>query len=92
MASGPQDGDCREESVKVTVMTTLLDKAIEEARKLPPEDRDAIGARWLEELADEALWAKSFAEHPEILEKLVAEAEAEIEAGEVFPLEFPRQE
>ncbi len=77
--------------VYLCAMTKLLDKAIEEARKLSPEEQDALGARLLEELADEARWAKSFAEHPEVLEKLVAEAEAEIEAGEVFPLEFPRR-
>jgi len=72
-------------------MTKLLEKAIEEARKLPPEDQDFIAWRILEEIAEEACWARSFAEHPEILEKLVAEAEAEIAAGEVLPLEFPRR-
>ena len=84
----PQVGR-RASPVYLRAMTKLLDKAIAEARKLPPEDQDALGARLLEELADEARWAKSFAEHPEVLEKRVAEAEAEIEAGEVFPLEFP---
>lgn len=72
-------------------MTKLLDKAFAEARKLPPEDQDAIGARILEELADEARWAKSFAEHPEALEKLADEALAEYRAGETMPMEFPRR-
>ena len=34
--------------------------------------------------------AKKFAETRHILEAMVAEADAEIEAGEVFPLEFPK--
>jgi len=72
-------------------MTDLLDKAIEEARKLPPSEQDALGAIILEEIADEALWAKKFAEHPDVLERLADEALAEIARGEVTPLEFPRR-
>jgi hypothetical protein len=72
-------------------MTKLLDKAIAEARKLPPEEQDAIGARILEELADEARWAKTFAESQDLLEKLADEALAEYKAGETTPMEFPRR-
>jgi phage/plasmid-associated DNA primase len=72
-------------------MTKIFDKAIAEARKLPPEEQDAIGARILEEIADEALWAKKFAERPDVLEKLAEEALAEHRAGKTTPLEFPRR-
>jgi hypothetical protein len=70
-------------------MTKLLDKAIAEARKLPPEEQDAVGAIILDEIADEARWAKTFAETQDALEALADEALAESEAGETTPLEFP---
>ncbi len=71
-------------------MTKLLEKALEEVRKLPPDGQDAIGAIILEELADEARWAKRFAETQDLLEKMADEALAELKAGRVTPLEFPR--
>ena len=70
-------------------MTKLLDKAIEAARELSPADQDALGALLLEEIADEARWAKKFAETQPLLEKLGDEALAELEAGRTTPLEFP---
>ena len=70
-------------------MTKLLDKAIEAARDLSPADQDALGALLLEEIADEARWAKTFAETQPILEKLADEALAESRAGKTTPLEFP---
>ena len=73
------------------VMSKLLDKAIAKARKLPPGDQDAIGAIILDEIADEARWAKKFAQTRPVLEAMVARADAEIDAGEVFPLEFPKR-
>ncbi len=72
-------------------MTKLLDKAVEEARKLPSEEQDALGAIILEEIADEARWAKKFAETQDVLEELAEEALAELEAGRTTPLEFPRR-
>jgi len=69
-------------------MTKLLDKAIAEARRLPPEEQDAIGAIILEEIADEKRWAKKFAETRHVLEAMVAEADAEIAAGRTLPLDF----
>jgi len=70
-------------------MTNLLDQAIEAARKRPREEQDAIGAIILEELADEARWAKSFAETQDKLAILADEALAEFKAGRATPLEFP---
>lgn len=75
----------------LTAMSKLLDKAIAEARKLPVADQDAIGAIILEEIADEARWAKTFAETRPILEAMIAEADAEIAPGETSPLEFTRR-
>ena len=70
-------------------MATLLDKAIEQARKLPLDEQEALGAIMLEEIADEARWAKTFAETQDLLERLANEALAEFKAGQAVPLEFP---
>jgi hypothetical protein len=71
-------------------MTGLFEKAIEAARKLPAEEREALGAILLEEIADEARWAKKFAESQDVLDKLAEEALAEKRSGHTEPLEFPR--
>jgi len=71
-------------------MTKLLKKAIAEARRLPPDEQDAIGAIILEEIADEKRWAKKFAETRHVIEAMVAEADAEIAAGRTMPLDFDR--
>jgi hypothetical protein len=41
-------------------MTQLLEKALAEVYKLPPERQDAIAAVILEELEDEQRWEKAF--------------------------------
>ncbi len=72
-------------------MPKLLDKAIEEARKLPLREQDALGAIILEEIADEARWARTFADTQDVLEKLADEALADLRAGRTTPLEFPQR-
>lgn len=72
-------------------MTTIFEKALEEARKLPPDEREALGAIILEEIADEARWAKKFAETQDVLEKLADEALADLKAGQTTPLDFDRR-
>jgi hypothetical protein len=62
-------------------MTKLLDKAIAEARKLPPEEQDTVGAIILEEIADEQRWAQKFAATKDRLSRWAGEVLAEIEAG-----------
>lgn len=42
-------------------MTHLLEKALNEVSKLPPEKQDAIAAMILEELADDERWESAFA-------------------------------
>lgn len=68
-------------------MTALLNKAFAEAAKLSQPDQDRL-ARWLlEELRDEARWDAAFAASQDGLDKLAAQALAEIEAGLDEPLE-----
>ena len=50
-----------------TIMTQLLEKALTAVYKLPPEEQDTIAAVILEELEDERLWDKAFAESHFIL-------------------------
>ena len=51
-------------------MTQLLEKALAEVYKLPPEKQDTIAAVILEELEDERLWDKAFAESQDKLAEL----------------------
>ncbi len=62
-------------------MTTLLEQALAEVRKLPPERQDAIATLILEELADEAQWNQAFAQSQDALARLAEKARAAIRAG-----------
>ena len=53
-------------------MTQLLEKVRTEVYKLPPEKQDAIAAVILEELEDERLWDKAFAESQDQLAQLAS--------------------
>jgi hypothetical protein len=64
----------------------MLKRLIDEAAKLPPDEQERWAAVWLDELQDELGWERRFREHPEVLERLAEEAEAEIKAGKVTPL------
>lgn len=65
--------------------------AVAAVRKLPPDEQETIGAIILQELEDEARWAEKFEKTRHVLEALVAEADEDIAAGRVFPLEFPER-
>ena len=67
-------------------MTTLLQKAFEEAAKLPDEDQDALAAALLEDLAAEELWDQTLAASQDKLAALASEALAEYARGETKPL------
>jgi hypothetical protein len=55
-------------------MTELLEKAFQEASKLPEGEQNSL-ARWvLEELEAERKWDKAFAGSEKVLEKLADEA------------------
>ena len=59
----------------------MLEKAIAEVQQLSESEQDAMAQLILEELEDERRWDVSFAKSPALLEKLLAEAEAEDDAG-----------
>ncbi len=56
-------------------MSELLDKAVEQAKRLPVDQQNAIVALILEEIADERRWQAAFARSHDTLEQLAAEAE-----------------
>ena len=63
-------------------MTELLKQAFREASKLPPDRQDSFAGFLLAELESEARWDEAFAQRPELLERMAAEALAEDDAGE----------
>ena len=69
-------------------MTELLEKAFQEAAKLPPEEQNRIAAQLLQELADDARWDGAFAKSGPLLEKLAAEALEEHRKGQTTELGF----
>jgi hypothetical protein len=54
-------------------MGKLLDQAIEEARKLPEADQEAIGG-WLLAEIDERRWDELFAHPSPVIERMAQEA------------------
>ncbi len=75
-------------------MTELLQKAISQIQKLPPDQQDAIAARFLAELQDEQKWETRFAATTDDLwDRMAATVRQEIAAGETVSLEkvFPTQ-
>jgi hypothetical protein len=62
-------------------MTQLLEQALNELKKLPAAEQDAIAALILDELADERHWQESFAGSQEKLAKLAEKARSDIKAG-----------
>ncbi len=76
-------------------MTTLLQRVIAEAEKLPIEDQDAIASRLLAEIEDERQWTARFsATTEEQWDAMVAEVRRDIATTGSRPLEeaFPRDE
>lgn len=69
-------------------MTLLLEKAIAELNKLPPDQQDAIATLILDELADDARWDTAFAQSQTALSKLAAKVRADIKVGKVKKLGF----
>ena len=71
-------------------MTKLLEKAFEEASRLPETEQNAL-ARWvLDQLHSERAWVTAFAESEDVLEKLADEALAEKRKGKTIPLDLDR--
>ena len=73
-------------------MTTLLQRAVAEVQKLPPQDQDAIAARFLAEVDDERQWDQRFASTTDDKwDRLVAEVRRDVAEGGTLPLDevFP---
>lgn len=73
-------------------MTTLLERAVIEIKKLPEDMQDAIAARLLADLADEQAWAARFAATTDTQwERMTAMVRQEITAGNTTPIDdiFP---
>ena len=71
-------------------MTKMLEKAFQEASRLPEVDQNAL-AKWvLDELRSERAWEKTFAESEDILDKLADEAIEERRKGRTIPLDLDR--
>ncbi|HLF07991.1 MAG TPA: hypothetical protein VI789_01390 [Dehalococcoidia bacterium] len=68
-------------------MTKLLERAFEEASKLPVQEQDALAAWLLEELASERQWDASFAASADPLASLGDAAVAEHRAGKTEVLD-----
>ena len=62
-------------------MSQLLERAVEEARKLPNDEQDAIAVLILEEIKDDRRWDDSFARSPDKLAALAARADEQVRAG-----------
>lgn len=64
-------------------MTELLQKAFEEASKLPPDEQDAIASVLLAELADEEKWDATLAstKSQQLLRTLAERARQEYQSG-----------
>jgi hypothetical protein len=62
-------------------MTKLLQKAFDEASKLPEGEQDALGRILLEELASEQRWDELFSRSPDLLAELADEALVEHRSG-----------
>ncbi|MGA1623503.1 MAG: hypothetical protein ACO36E_12370 [Synechocystis sp.] len=75
-------------------MTELLGQAIAQIEKLPPDQQDAIAARFLAELRDEEKWETRFAATTdEQWDQMAAMIRQEIASGETVSLDtvFPSQ-
>ncbi len=68
-------------------MTKLLERAFNEASRLPVEEQDAFATWLLKELESEKRWNELFAGSQEALAKLAEEALSEHRRGETRPLD-----
>lgn len=68
-------------------MSDTFTQAFQIASKLPPKDREALGALLLQEIQSDKRWSELFASSQDLLSKLADEALAEHEAGKTKPWE-----
>ncbi len=68
-------------------MTRVLEAALAEVAKLPPQEQDALGTLLLDEMQSEPRWADSFSKSQDLLKSLAQDALAEFKAGKTKPLD-----
>ena len=68
-------------------MTKLLQKAFDEASKLPDAEQDTLGRILLDELGSERRWDELFSGSHDLLAELADEALAEHRAGQTEKLD-----
>ena len=68
-------------------MTRLLEKAFEEASKLPEEEQNALAEMLLNDLASEQRWTEAFAKSQDKLALLAKEALNEFKQGKTKLIE-----
>ncbi len=68
-------------------MTTVLESALAEVAKLPPEEQDALATLLLDEMRSEQRWSTTFAGSQDALKNLAAQALAEHRAGKTRSLD-----
>jgi hypothetical protein len=59
---------------KISTMSKLLERAIEEAHKLPENDQEAIGAWLLAETESERRWEELFSQPSAAIDRMAEEA------------------
>ena len=67
-------------------MTKLLERAFEQAARLPEEDQDALAEMLLADLESEERWAQAFAKSQDKLALLARDALREFEEGRTKPI------
>jgi hypothetical protein len=70
-------------------LNALLERAIEEASRLPEDEQETIACLMLEEMDAERGWDERFARSESKLAELARRARAQHARGETAPLVFP---
>ena len=71
-------------------VTKILEQVVNKVAELPEAEQESLAQYLLEhfsDILDEAQWAQSFAESPDVLDQLAAEAEQSIHEDSTEPLE-----
>jgi hypothetical protein len=68
-------------------MTRVLEAALAEVAKLPPDEQDVLASLLLDEIKSEQRWNSSFSKSQDLLKSLADEALAEFKAGRAKPLD-----
>jgi hypothetical protein len=72
-------------------MGQLLEKAMEEASKLPESEQEEVGAWLLAELEDERRWNELFSRPGDAIERLADQALLDDAAGRTTPFDPERR-